>query len=133
MKASKITQYSVFLVNEPGALKVFLSRLKDKGIRICALFSETKFEATILKFIVEGTKNADLNQIMTSAGYTNIETEALLLEMQNSVNELEKMSEILTANKVNICSIFGSCRDNINRFVITTDNLEVAFKLLNTD
>ncbi len=130
MKVKKVHQYSVFLINEAGSLTKFAANLTAKGINIIALSSDVKYEAAILKFIVDENPKIELSKLISTAGYTSVKTEALCVETPTGVGVVEKIGSELGKNSINISSIYGSAIGESAYIVLTVDNLEKAAKTL---
>lgn len=130
MKVHKVNQYSVFLINEPGALTKFAGNLTAEGINIIALSSDVKYEAAILKFIVEENPKIELSKLISTAGYTSVKTEAICVETPTGIGVVEKIGALLGTNNINISSIYGSAIGKSSQIVLTVDDLEKAVSVL---
>jgi len=131
MKVSIVNQYSVFLVNEPGALKKFSKILSEQGLDIIGLSSDVRYEAAIVKFVVSGANEAQTSRIITGAGYTSIKTEAICLELLSTSGVMFRLGEILGKNHINITNIYSTAVENtVSRIFMVVDNLEKAASVL---
>lgn len=131
MKVSIVNQYSVFLINEPGALKKFSKILAAQGLDIIGLSSDVRYEAAIVKFVVSGAKEAETSRVITGAGYTSIKTEALCLELKSVPGIMVRIGEILGKNNINITNIYSTAVENtVSRIFMVVDNLEKAVDVL---
>lgn len=131
MKVSIVNQYSVFLVNEPGSLKKFSKILEKEGLDIVGLSSDVRYEAAIVKFVVSGAKEPETSRIITGAGYTSIKTEALSLEVKNTVGVIAHIGEILGKKNINITNIYSTMIENaVGRIFMVVDDLEKATDVL---
>lgn len=134
MKAAIVNQYSVFLINEPGALKKFSKILAEEGLDIVGLSSDVRYEAAIVKFVVSGAKEPETSRIITGAGYTSIKTEALSLEIKNTSGVIARISDILGGNNINITNIYSTMTDNCAaRVFMVVDDLEKAVEVLKAE
>lgn len=133
MKVSIVSQYSVFLPNEPGALKKFAQVLHNEGLCITGLMSEVRYEAAVVRFVVEsmGEGEKPVSRIITQAGYTSVKTEILCVEEEGPAGSVLRVSTILDGGGINITAIYGSCDTNKHgRMYINADDLERAVQLL---
>jgi len=137
MKVSTISQYSVFLPNEPGALEKFAAVLYNAGLDIEGLSSDIRYEAAVVKFVVgpmaEAINSQDINRIITKAGYTSVKTEVICVEKEGCHGAVLGVSKILGAAGINITSIYGSFAGNKHgRVFLVVDNVERALQLLSS-
>ena len=136
MKVNIISQYSVFLPNEPGALEKFAAMLYAAGLDIAGLSSDIRYEAAVVKFVVEPMVEAmdpqEISRIITKAGYTSVKTEVICVEEEARPGSVLFVSKILGAAGINITSIYGSyAGDKHGRMFLVVDNVERALQLLN--
>jgi len=136
MKVSIVSQYSVFLPNEHGALQKFAQILYDKGLDITGLMAEVRYEAAVVRFVVESihkdSGDLPVSRIITQAGYTSVKTDILCVEEEGQAGAVLQVSKILGGGGINITAIYGSCDGNKRgRMYINADNLERAIQLLN--
>lgn len=133
MKVSKVNQYSVFLINEPGALEKFADLLCSAGLDISGLSSEVRYEAAVVKFVLsdgECGKHEVLN-LMTRGGYTAVKTEAISLEVDSRPGIMAELGRVLSRNNININTIFGSSfADSPSRIYLVVDQIDKALKVL---
>ena len=59
-KISRVIQYSVFLVNEPGSLERFSKMIADAGLDIVGISSDVRYESAVVKFVIAGEKDVNL-------------------------------------------------------------------------
>lgn len=132
MQVSKASQYSVFLVNEPGSLKDFAQIMSDNDINIIGLSSDVRYESAIIKIIPDKTQQeVDIARIIAQGGYTSVKTDVLSLVVQNKKGVLAQVSGLLSSHHINITSIYGSAygEDGSRLFIVVSDP-EKAIKLL---
>ena len=136
MKAITLSQYSVFLTNEPGTLHKFAEMLYREGLDIIGFSSEIRYEAMVVKFIIEPrAQDFDISSVsglITKAGYASVKTEVICIEEEGRDGFIMTVSEILGKAGINITSVYGSCAGNKHvRVYIAVDNIERAMQLIN--
>ncbi|MDR0646154.1 MAG: hypothetical protein LBG46_04135 [Elusimicrobiota bacterium] len=135
MKATITNQYSVFITNEAGALKKFTSMLFGAGLNIIGLSSDARYDAEVIKFIVEPTSEistTEISHIVTRAGYTNAKTEVICVEGESKADFIFEISTILGEAGINIDAVYGSCFEGErSRVFIVVDDIERALRILN--
>jgi hypothetical protein len=137
MKTAKVNQYSVFLLNEAGALKKFAQTLYDAGLDIVGISSDIRYEAAVVKFIVAKTTpdaadEPDISRVITRAGYTSVKTEVLCVEEKGREGLILELSSRLCGAGINIASIYGCCVNNKHgKLFFVVDNIERALEILN--
>ncbi|MDR1123615.1 MAG: hypothetical protein LBL61_03245 [Elusimicrobiota bacterium] len=137
MKAITLSQYSVFLAHEPGTLHKFAEMMYREGLDIVALSSEVRYEAMVIKFIIEPLAQdfdmSTVSRLITKAGYTSLKTEIICIEEENSDGNIMTVSEILSKAGVNITFVYGSSAGNKHwRIYLGVDDIERALRLINT-
>jgi hypothetical protein len=136
MTAITLSQYSVFLPNEPGMLHKFAEMLYKEGLDIVGLSSEVMPEATVVKFVIEPLAQdfdmSSVSSLITKAGYTILKTEIICIEEEGRDGHIAAVSEILGKAGVNITSVYGSCAGNKHgRMYVAVDDIERALRLIN--
>ncbi|MBQ4493987.1 MAG: ACT domain-containing protein [Elusimicrobiaceae bacterium] len=130
-KISKVIQYSVFLVNEPGSLERFSKMIADAGLDIVGISSDVRYESAVVKFVIAGEKDINLPSLIAKNGYTAIRTDAICIQAQNRVGFLFQLSKLLGEHKININNIYSAAvEDTQARIFLVVDDLEKAVSLL---
>lgn len=130
-KISKVIQYSVFLINEPGSLEKFSKMIADAGLDIVGISSDVRYESAVVKFVIAGEEDINLSSLIAKNGYTAIKTEALCIQAKNRVGFLFQLSKLLGENKININNIYSAAvQDTQARIFLVVDNLEKAYSIL---
>lgn len=101
-----VRQYSVFLPNSPGAMNKFLDRFTREEINIIGIASELTDGAGIVRITVDSEKS--VSPVLTSDGFTTIETFVILLELKDRPGMLQQLSTLLSDNGINITTIYGT-------------------------
>jgi hypothetical protein len=134
MKATIVSQYSVFLVNKPGALEKFAKLIYESGLDIVGISSDIRYEAAVVKFVTVNPKKVDVDasQIITKAGYTSVKTDVICLEEASRAGLMMYIGAMLGKAGINITTIYGSSiEDASSRLFIVVDDLENAIEILN--
>lgn len=130
-KISKVIQYSVFLVNEPGSLERFSKMIADAGLDIVGISSDVRYESAVVKFVIAGEKDINLPSLIAKNGYTAIRTDAICIQAQNRVGFLFLLSKLLGEHKININNIYSAAvEDTQARIFLVVDDLEKAYSLI---
>lgn len=130
-KVSKVIQYSVFLVNEPGSLERFSKMIADAGLDIVGISSDVRYESAVVKFVIAGNENVNLSSLIAKNGYTAIRTDAICIQARNRVGFLFQLSKLLGENKININNIYSAAvQDTQARIFLVVDDLEKAYSLI---
>ena len=130
-KISKVIQYSVFLVNEPGSLERFSKMIADAWLDIVVISSDVRYESAVVKFVIAGEKDINLPSLIAKNGYTAIRTDAICIQAQNRVGFLFQLSKLLGEHKININNIYSAAvEDTQARIFLVVDDLEKAVSLL---
>ena len=131
MKVSKVIQYSVFLVNEPGSLENFSKMIADAGFDIVGISSDVRYESAVVKFVIAGENDENLPSIIAKNGYTAIRTDAICIQAKNRIGFLYQLSKLLGEHKININNIYSAAvQDTQARIFLVVDDLEKAFSLI---
>ncbi|MDR0734831.1 MAG: hypothetical protein LBG16_03980 [Elusimicrobiota bacterium] len=136
MKATTLNQYSVFLTNEAGTLHKFAEMLYREGLDIVGFSSEVRYEAMVVKFIIEPLAPdfdmSSVSRLITKAGYTSVKTEVICIEEEGRDGFIMTVGEILGKAGINITSVYGSCVGNKHgRVYLVVDHINRALQLIN--
>lgn len=130
-KISKVIQYSVFLVNEPGSLEKFSKMIADAGLDIVGISSDVRYESAVVKFVIAGENDINLPSLIAKNGYTAIRTDAICLQAKNKIGFLYQLSKLLGEHKININNIYSAAvEDTQARIFLVVDDLERAYSLI---
>lgn len=132
MRVLTVSQHSVFLINEPGALKKFANILFDAGLDIVGLSSDVRYEAAVVKFVLSEPKDDDrASQLITKGGYTSVKNEIICVEIISQPGVMVKISSMLGDNGINITAIYGSAvAGDMSRMFIVVDDIDRAIEIL---
>lgn len=131
MALSIVKQYSVFLINEPGALKSFAELFVRENVDIIAMAQDVRYDAAVVRLAVEQDKG--ISHVLTKAGFTSVKTDAICLDMPNRVGILRDVGAVLSNHGINITTFYGAAGVNGNtRWIIVVNNITQAINVLDS-
>lgn len=130
MKVQKIKQFSVFMPNKPGALTRLAALFSEKGINILGIASEVRDDSGLVRIALEN--DADVSSILSSAGFSSVETHILSVEVDDKPGELLRVAAALADGKVNITTVYGTSVEGAktSRILIAAQNTDKALAIL---
>lgn len=129
MAISVVKQYSVFLVNEPGALKKFADLFVRERVSLIAISQDVRFDAAVLRVAVN--YNAEISHALTKAGFTSVKTDAICIDAVDRVGLARDIGDVLHKKNINITTIYGaSCGDGRTRFIVVVSHITEALSAL---
>ncbi len=129
MAINIVKQYSVFLLNEPGALKGFAELFVREKVDIIAMAQDVRYDAAVVRVAVQQDKG--ISHALTKAGFTSVKTDALCLDMPNRLGILRDIGTILSNQGINITTIYGtSVTGGITRWIIVVNDITKALNAL---
>lgn len=124
-----VTQYRVFLVNEPGTLRDFSELFAKTKTPIIAISQDARYDAAVVRVAVEDSD--ELSHAITQAGITSVKTEVLCMDVKESVHVIRDLADIFKKEKVNINTIYGSSLGNgFSRMILGVNDLPKAIELI---
>ena len=131
MSAKLIKQYTVFIPNVPGALSKFVELFANEGVNIIGIASEIRDDSGVVRVAVDTERK--LSHVLTSAGFTTIETSLISLELPDKPGQLLHLSKILSANNINITTVYGTSMGGAEgRLLLNVSNTGKAMEVLKT-
>jgi hypothetical protein len=125
MKVELLKQFSIFLPNRPGALARLAKLFADKGVNMLGIASEVRDDSGLVRIAVPG--DADISGILTQAGFANVETPLVSVEVDDKPGELFRIANALSEAKVNITTVYGtSVGGHTSRILVNAENTEKA-------
>ena len=125
MSISVVKQYSVFLVNEPGALKNFADLFVKERVNLIAISQDVRFDAAVVRIAVN--YNTEISHALTKAGFTSVKTDAICIDTNDRVGLAYDIGDVLHKKNINITSIYGACVGNgRTRFIIVVSDITQA-------
>lgn len=129
MAISIVKQYSVFLINEPGALKNFAELFVREKVDIIAMAQDVRYDAAVVRIAVQQDKG--ISHALTKAGFTSVKTEAICLDVPNRIGILRDIGTVLSNQGINITTIYGtSVTGGITRWIIVVNDITKALNVL---
>lgn len=129
MSISVVKQYSVFLVNEPGALKNFADLFVKERVNLIAISQDVRFDAAVVRIAVN--YNTEISHALTKAGFTSVKTDAICIDTNDRVGLAYDIGNVLQKKDINITSIYGACGgQGRTRFIIVVSDITQALSAL---
>lgn len=130
MRVHKIKQFSVFMPNKPGALTRLAALFAEKGINILGIASEVRDDSGLVRIALEN--DAEVSSILSSAGFSSVETHILSVEVEDKPGELLRVTAALAEGKVNITTVYGTSVEGAktSRILIAAQNTDKALGIL---
>lgn len=130
MRVHKIKQFSVFMPNKPGALTRLAALFAEKGINILGIASEVRDDSGLVRIALEN--DAEVSSILSSAGFSSVETHILSVEVEDKPGELLRVTAALAEGKVNITTVYGTSVEGAktSRILIAAQNTDRALAIL---
>ena len=104
MAIKVIKQYSVFLMNEPGALKKFAELFVQEKVNIIAISQDVRYDAAVVRIAVK--YNEEISHALTKAGFTSVKTDAICLETEDREGIARDIGDVLFKQGINITTIY---------------------------
>lgn len=131
MAISVIKQYSVFLINEPGALKNFADLFVRENVNIVAISQDVRYDAAVVRIAVK--YNDEISHALTKAGFTSVKTDAICIDMPDRVGLGRDIGAVLCQHGINITTIYGAAgEDGSSRWVVVVNDITKALNALET-
>ena len=133
MKNRICKQYSVFLENRVGALAELCKLISDRLINLLAICAIDTVEEAVLRIVAEDEAGA--LKALKSAGFRVVETNVLLVELDNVPGATGKMATLLAEAGINIDYIYASAHPEGKKayLVLRTHQIDEALKTLEGD
>ena len=94
------TQFSVFLINQPGVLATVTSALAKAKVNIVALTLMDSMEHGVLRVVCDNAAGA--RKTLGKAHDRWTETEVLVIELANEPGAFSRLAELLAGQHINI-------------------------------
>ena len=105
-KLRRVQQLSVFLENRPGQLSLLCDCIAEADVRILAMTVADTVEHGLVRIVVDEPDAAD--RVIKEGGFNCLRTEALAVELPDTVDALCRVSDSLSRAHVNIQYLYGS-------------------------
>ena len=131
MAINIVKQYSVFLINEPGALQNFADLFVHENVDIIAMAQDVRYDAAVVRVAVEHDNG--VSHALTKAGFTSVKTDAICLDVPNRVGILRDIGHVLAGQGINITTIYGtSGSGGSTRWIIVVNDITKALNALDS-
>lgn len=116
--------------NKPGALTRLAALFSEKNINILGIASEVRDDSGLVRIALEN--DADVSAILSSAGFSSVETHILSVEVDDKPGELLRVAAALADGKVNITTVYGTSVNGAqtSRILIAAQNIDKALAIL---
>jgi len=132
MPVKLIKQYTVFIPNVPGALSKFVELFAKEGVNIIGIASEIRDDSGVVRVAIDADRK--LSHVLTSAGFTTIETSLISLELPDKPGQLLRLTKILCSNNINITTVYGTSVGGANgRLLLNVSDTEKALDVLKAE
>lgn len=123
-------QLAIFLANAPGAFHRVCKALAEDKIKILAMSVSDTIDHAVLRLVVDEHRKAV--HLLEDADLMLVENEVLLIEMDYSALNYDKVAQILTEAKINIEYAYSSSTSNNEKFllVLRTSDMPKTTELL---
>lgn len=129
MSINVIKQYSVFLMNEPGALKNFAELFVRENVNIIAISQDVRYDAAVVRIAVK--YDEEISHALTKAGFTSVKTDAICLDVKDRVGLARDIGAVLFKQGINITTIYGAAMEGgMSRWVIIVNDITKALNAL---
>ncbi len=129
MAISVVKQYSVFLINEPGALKNFADLFVRENVNVIAISQDVRYDAAVVRLAVQ--YDQEISHALTKAGFTSVKTDAICIDAQDRTALLRDIGSVLSYSGINITTIYGAAGTGTNtRWVVVVNDITKALNAL---
>ena len=130
MEFKKCHQFSVFLENRVGALSELLKLISDRSINLLAICAIDTVEEAVLRIVAED--EAGSLAALREAGFHVVETEVLLIPLDNEPGATGKVATQLAQAGVNIDYIYASVHPGVAKacLILRTHQMAKAERTL---
>ena len=130
MKFQRRVQHSVFLENRVGALAALCGIISDHKINLLAICAIDTVEEAVLRIVAEDEAGA--SRALKAGGFHVVETDVLLVELDNVPGATGRMATLLAKGKINIDYIYASAHPSGTTayLVMRTHQMDEAERVL---
>jgi len=129
MQIKVVKQYTVFLPNVPGALSGFVGLFAREGINIIGIASEIRDDSGVVRVTVDTDRQ--ISYVLTSAGFTTVETPIISLTLTDKPGELLSLTKKLADHGINITTVYGTALGGGSaRMLISVSDADRALEIL---
>ena len=129
MSINVVKQYSVFLINEPGALKNFAELFVRENVDVIAISQDVRYDAAVVRLTVK--YDQEISHALTKAGFTSVKTDAICIDTPNRVGLLRDIGAVLSSHGINITTIYGTASTGPNScWIVVVNDISKALNAL---
>ncbi len=130
MVKQKMTQYSVVVKNEPGALHRITDILGRENISITGINAQSAGEVSFVRFLSDRESRL-VRKPLEQAGYEVFESPCFQFELLNRPGEFSRLTKYLAEEDINILNAYGTTDgDETGKVVVVVDRPERAHSVL---
>ena len=105
-KAQIMRQYSVSLENRVGALAELCAMVAEESINLLAICAIDTVEEAVLRIVAE--RQEETKSVLQKQGFRVIDTDVLVVELDNSPGATGRIAALLSQNGINIDYLYAS-------------------------
>lgn len=129
MSISVVKQYSVFLINEPGALKNFAELFVRDNVGLIAISQDVRYDAAVVRLAVP--YDQEISHALTKAGFTSVKTDAICIDAPDRIGLARDIGAVLFGQGINITSIYGAAGPgSTSRWIVVVNDITKALNAL---
>jgi len=114
-KVQVMKQYSVSLENRVGALAELCAVVAQESINLLAICAIDTIEEAVLRLVAE--KPEETRRVLEKQGFRVIETDVLVVELDNHPGATGTVAALLSRNGMNIDYLYASAHPLMNKAI----------------
>lgn len=130
MKYELAKQYSIFLENRAGALAEVCRMIADEKINLHAICAIDTIEEAVLRIVPE--KGAETKKLLQARNFRVIESDVILIELNNEPGATGDVASILSEAGINIDYVYASANAGCEKstLVLRVHQIEETLSIL---
>lgn len=128
MSRQTLTQYGVIVSNEPGELARVTHLLSEEGVNLEGVLSVNAGDTSSVQFVT--ARSTNLRRRLEQAGLQVQEQEVFHVQLRRRTAELNRLASALSAEGVNILSLYGNLEGERVKVVLAVDRPQKAAAVL---
>lgn len=130
MRIQLTKQYSVFLENRVGALAEICNLIFERAINLQAICAIDTIEEAVLRIVPE--KGAEARDALEKAGFRVIETDVILIELDNVPGATGNVASRIAKAGINIDYVYASTHPDCSKacLVLRVHQVQEALNIL---
>ena len=114
-KAQIMRQYSVSLENRVGALAELCAMVAEESINLLAICAIDTVEEAVLRIVAE--RQEETKSVLQKQGFRVIDTDVLVVELDNSPGATGRIAALLSQNGINIDYLYASAHPRMENAI----------------